>query len=122
MLWEVLRVSNPAREVCDDLSRERIVQILREHLPDLRTRYGVKRIALYGSFARGEGKPSSDVDLLVELAQPLGLQFIALANEVESLLGRKVDIVTLESFHHAGSDPRKRHITAAVEESLVCLE
>lgn len=122
MLWEVLRVSNPAREVCDDLSRERIVQILREHLPDLRTRYGVRRIALYGSFARGEGKPSSDIDLLVELAQPLGLQFVALANEVESLLGRKVDIATLETFHHIKDNSRKQHIAAAIERDLVYVE
>lgn len=122
MLWEVLRVSNPAHEVYDDLSRERIVQILREHLPDLRTRYGVKRIALYGSFARGEGKPSSDIDLLVELTQPLGLQFIALANEVESLLGRKVDIATLETFHHTKDDSRKQHIAAAIERDLVYVE
>lgn len=115
-------MSNPAREVCDDLTKERIVQILRQHLPDLRTRYGVRRIALYGSFARGEGKPSSDIDLLVELAQPLGLQFIALANEVESLLGRKVDIATLETFHYIKDDSRKQHIAAAIERDLVYVE
>lgn len=105
-----------------NLTRERIIRLLREHLPDLQRRYGVRRIALYGSLARGEGRSDSDVDLLVELSQPLGLQFITLADEMESLLGRRVDIATMETFYHLRANPRKRHIAAAIEKELVYVE
>jgi len=106
----------------EKLTKEHIIHLLRDRLPDLRARYGVRRIALYGSFARGEGSPNSDVDLLVELSQPLGLRFIALANEVESLLGRDVDIATFETFYRTKSDARKQHIATAIERDLTYVE
>ncbi|MGC9019527.1 MAG: nucleotidyltransferase family protein [Candidatus Bipolaricaulaceae bacterium] len=52
------------------MTKEQILQVLREHLPELRTRFGVRRLALYGSFARGSASEQSDVDLLVELEAP----------------------------------------------------
>lgn len=100
----------------DGLTKDHIVRLLREHLPDLRAKYGVKRAALYSSFARGEGQDSSDVDLLVELEH---LRFVALANEVENLLGRRIDLATLETFYRARSEPRKQHIAQNIERDLV---
>ena len=51
---------------------------------------------LFGSFARGEEKPISDVDILVVLdhSQPIGLKFFGMWNDLEQLLGRSVDLVT----------------------------
>ena len=50
---------------------------------------------LFGSFARGEETPLSDVDILVLLdhSQPIGLKFFGMWNDLEKLLGRKVDLV-----------------------------
>lgn len=58
-------------------------------------RHGASNIRLFGSVVRGEETPSSDVDLLVDLAEERGFDdYLALAEELETLIGRKVDLVT----------------------------
>lgn len=58
-------------------------------------RYGVSAISVFGSVARGESTEESDIDLLVEFSQPIGLlQFVGLKRSLEELLGRPVDLVT----------------------------
>jgi len=71
-----------------------VVESLRGAMPELAARYGVKRLALFGSFVRGEQEPASDVDAVVELEHPLGLEFVDLAERLEQLVGRKVDLLT----------------------------
>lgn len=62
--------------------------------------YGVRNIRVFGSFARGEALPGSDLDLLVEYVPGRGgLSFVEFCDEVETLLGRKVDVVTEKSLH-----------------------
>lgn len=63
-------------------------------------RYGVRRIRVFGSTAREEARPDSDIDLLVEY-QPAngGFAFVEFCEEIERLLGRKVDVVTERSLH-----------------------
>lgn len=51
-------------------------------------------LGVFGSAARGEDLATSDVDLLVRLGKPMGLDFFALEREFEEALGRKVDLVT----------------------------
>ena len=74
--------------------KERLAAILKKHFPALAARYGVKRIGLFGAVVRGEAREDSDVDLLVEFERPLGFRFFELVDELERLLGRKVDILT----------------------------
>jgi predicted nucleotidyltransferase len=67
---------------------------LREHRADLE-RLGVKSLALFGSAARGEARPDSDVDLLIEFSRPVGLfHFMEVKEFLEEILGRRVDLVT----------------------------
>jgi hypothetical protein len=99
-----------------------VLQALRERLPQLYEKYGVRRIALYGSFARDAQKTKSDVDLLVELSRPLGFQFVELAEYLEKILGRKVDLATFETFRRSKQDPRRRQITENIEKNLVYVE
>jgi len=99
-----------------------MLQILREHLPELRTRFGVRRLALYGSFARGTPSEHSDVDLIVELEAPLGLRFVELAEELECLLGRRIDLATVETYRRSWQDPRRRHIAESIERDLCYVE
>ena len=67
---------------------------LRTHLPELRERYGVRAFWLFGSYARGEQKRRSDLDILVEFeAAPTFFEFIRLEHHLSELLGVKVDLV-----------------------------
>ncbi len=62
--------------------------------------YGVTYAAVFGSIARGESSPKSDVDILVRLGKPLGMfSYMALINSLENSLGRKVDLVTEKSLN-----------------------
>ncbi len=74
---------------------QRIMLLLRKELPELRRRYGVKSLALFGSYARGEEEKRSDLDILVEFEErPITLfEFICLEGELSRLLGVKVDLV-----------------------------
>ena len=102
--------------------RDRVLQVLRERLPDLYAKYGVRRIALYGSFARDARRTKSDVDLLVELSRPLGFEFVELAEYLEGILGRKVDLATFETFRRSKRDPRRRPVAENIEKDLVYVE
>jgi len=76
------------------LTRETIVERLRECYPYLTTEYGVKRIGLFGSFARGTANETSDVDVVVEFQYPVGLKFSEFVDYLERLLEREVDVLT----------------------------
>jgi len=78
--------------------RGNLIEELRKQRGYLRENFGVKRIGLFGSFARGSSGRNSDVDMVVEFQEPIGLRFIDLAQYLEKLLGRKVDILTEEGI------------------------
>jgi predicted nucleotidyltransferase len=56
--------------------------------------YPIKSLAIFGSFVRKEQNESSDLDLLVEFSEKIGVRFIDLAEELETILGFKVDLVS----------------------------
>lgn len=60
----------------------------------LKEKYKVKSICIFGSYSRNEATSQSDVDILVDFESPLGLEFVDLAEELEDLLGVKVDLVS----------------------------
>ncbi len=101
------------------LTREHVISILKEELSYLRDKYGVERIILYGSFAKGTQNKKSDIDILVDLRKTLGLEFIALADTLEEKLGRKVDITTLEHFKESLKKPRYKHIADDIKKSMI---
>jgi hypothetical protein len=72
---------------------EAVVVSLRRALPDLRQRYPVASLAVFGSWVRGEQRPDSDLDLLVEFDGPIGWQIVTLEDELSERLGVKVDLV-----------------------------
>lgn len=68
--------------------------ILREKLSEIRTRYRVKSLGLFGSYVRGEQTQSSDLDILVDYeVAPTFFQFIELEDYLTELVGVKVDLV-----------------------------
>ncbi|MCX7810144.1 MAG: nucleotidyltransferase family protein [Leptospiraceae bacterium] len=74
---------------------QEIQRILKEHKEEIREKYGIVIVGVFGSYARGEQKESSDVDIIVELESPIGLKFYELWDYLENLLGIKVDVLTL---------------------------
>jgi predicted nucleotidyltransferase len=97
------------------MSNEKIAELLREKYPHLAAEYGVKRIGLFGSCAKGTPSETSDVDVVVEFAHPIGLRFVEFAEYLESLLGRKVDVLTLAGLQGI----RLAGIAEEIEKSLV---
>jgi predicted nucleotidyltransferase len=78
---------------------EEIKAELSIHKNDLKQEYQVKNISVFGSYARGEQKKSSDIDILVEFIKPVGLlKFLKLENELSRVLGVKVDLVTKKAL------------------------
>jgi predicted nucleotidyltransferase len=73
---------------------EEILTTLRQQHAVLSRRYPIRRMALFGSWARGEGGENSDVDVLVEVDPSIGLRFVELGEELERALGRRVDLVS----------------------------
>jgi predicted nucleotidyltransferase len=73
---------------------EKIHQSLREHLPELRVRYGIRSLGLFGSYVRGEPEAGSDLDILVEYeSPPTFFEFVELEDHLRELVGVKVDLV-----------------------------
>ncbi len=67
---------------------------LSENLQYLIQKYHLNYIAIFGSVSRGENTEKSDVDILVDFTQPIGISFIDLADELENILNNKVDLVS----------------------------
>jgi predicted nucleotidyltransferase len=88
--------------------------MLREAFPYLASAYGVNKIALFGSFAKGLPRDDSDVDLLIELNRPLGLKFMDMADYLEEKLGRKVDILTRDGLR----DIRIPQVSKTISDNL----
>jgi predicted nucleotidyltransferase len=81
-------------------TKEDVFTLLRQNGAHLR-RFGVDRLSVFGSFARGEPNDDSDVDILVEFEpeQETFDNFLGLAEFLEELFGRKVDLLTPESLN-----------------------
>ena len=76
-------------------------QALRERMPELRSRYGVKSLGIFGSYVHGQQSKRSDIDLLVEFNDqaPVTLvSFMALERELGKLLGQRVDLVERDTL------------------------
>ena len=71
-----------------------IKQILTQLKPELTEKYFVNSIGLFGSIVRDDFTDKSDIDIIVDFSRPIGIEFIDLANYIESKLSKKVDLVS----------------------------
>ena len=77
------------------MDKAHIFEVLKKNLSLLVSQYHVKRIGLFGSYARNEASQTSDVDILVEFSEPITLfEFVNLEDFLSEIIGRKVDLVT----------------------------
>jgi uncharacterized protein len=81
------------------MKRKQAIRLLIEHRQKLIEDYFVSSLSLFGSVARDEAEPDSDIDILVEFSQPVGLfHFIELKGYLEDILGSEVDLGTPRSI------------------------
>ncbi len=96
------------------MKRGKVIEILRKEMPYCVSEYGVKRIGLFGSYAKGTPTKGSDIDILVEFEKPIGLKFMEFAEYLEDLLGTTVDILTPAGLEAIRIDQVARNITESI--------
>jgi len=78
---------------------DEIIKILTEHKEELRKKYKIKGIKIFGSYARGEQKETSDIDIIVDFEEtPTLIELLRVEEEIGRILGIKVDLLTEESI------------------------
>ncbi len=96
------------------LTRDEILDAIRKHRDTL-LEYKVREIGLFGSFVRGEQAKRSDIDFVVDFEEPSIENYMGLSSFLESLFGRKVEILT-----PAGVDSiRINHVKEEIKRSIV---
>ncbi len=89
-----------------------IKAVLAKHKPEIQKKFKVKEIGVFGSTTRGEHKKTSDVDVLVEFSEPVGLfEFMDLEDYLREILGARVDLVSRKAL--------KPHIGRRILEEVI---
>jgi predicted nucleotidyltransferase len=96
VIWEHKHMNDMNSSTLD-----RIRDVLTTHKEELKEKYGVIELGIFGSFVRGENKKDSDLDILVEFEEDPGIgliTFVNMENYLSDLLGIKVDLVEKSSL------------------------
>jgi predicted nucleotidyltransferase len=75
------------------MKKETIIQYLSDHKSEFEKEFGVTKIGLFGSYARGQNHQGSDIDIVVELKKPDLLTLVGIKQKIEEDLDTKVDVV-----------------------------
>ncbi|WP_018154834.1 MULTISPECIES: nucleotidyltransferase family protein [Methanothermococcus] len=90
-----------------------VKKILLEHKKELKEKYKVKKMGIFGSYARGEQTEKSDIDIMVEFYEtPSLIEFIEMEYYLSDLLGIKVDLITKNSI-------KNPYLKESIEEDLL---
>lgn len=77
------------------MKKEDIISFISAHKTEFEQKFGVQKIGLFGSYARGESYEGSDIDIVVKLIKPDLFYLIGIKQTIEAALGSKVDVVRL---------------------------
>lgn len=97
------------------ITREKAIRLLQEKLPYLSSEFGVRKIGLFGSYAKGQPDESSDIDIVVEFERPIGFRFVELVDYLENLLGCNVDVLTPAGIENI----RIQQVARNIKQSIV---
>lgn len=93
------------------MTRDNVFRILHSHLPTIH-KFGVRSIAIFGSVARNEARPDSDLDILVDFGGPATFdQYMDLKTFLEDTLQKPIDLVTVKAI--------KPRLRSAIEHELL---
>jgi len=97
------------------MDSKEIIELIRMHKRELE-KFGVKRIGIFGSFARGEASGESDIDVVVEFERGKGTfkNFGGLVEYLENLFGRSVDVLTPAGIESIRNDEIKKSIKQGI--------
>lgn len=85
-----------------NLGKDTVLSFLKVYYLYNKDRLGIERIGLFGSFARDEAGPQSDVDILVSLKKPSLFLYHTISEQLETVMGRKIDLVSAKSRFREG--------------------
>ena len=90
-----------------------IVEKLKQVKPELERKYPITGIGVFGSYARGHANKNSDIDIVVNIDGTMGLNFIAMADEIEAILGIKTDVIPMRSI--------RPEYLSSIEKDIICV-
>ena len=79
-------------------NKSQINAIKKKILPVLK-KYNIKKAGIFGSYARGDNKKKSDIDIIIEPRKGMGLEFVGVQLELQDEIGLKIDLVTYKGIH-----------------------
>lgn len=85
---------NQADNILIKLKINKSLAMIKDKIINVLNKNNVKRAGIFGSYARGEQKKNSDIDILIEPPKNIGFGFVGIALELEEKLGKKVDLLT----------------------------
>ncbi|MCI5144836.1 MAG: nucleotidyltransferase [Candidatus Electrothrix sp. AR3] len=96
------------------LTKEQITQKLKDNYQYLAVEFGLKKIGLFGSYAKGTQQDKSDIDIVVDFDKPIGLKFIEFVDYLEVLLGKKTDVITVAGLKGI----RSKNIVKSIKQTV----
>lgn len=93
------------KEADNKLNKEvnaRKIEAMNKMIPKIRRillKHEIKKAGIFGSYARGEQKKNSDVDIIILPTRGMGLEFVGVQLEIEDKLGKKVDLLSYNGIH-----------------------
>lgn len=78
----------------DIIDRDYVLSVLKVYYSCNKDRFGIERMGLFGSFARNEARPDSDVDIIISLKQPNIFAYSIISQQLETVFGRHIDLIS----------------------------
>lgn len=97
------------------MEKNEIIHLIKENYHILTSEFGVSRIGIFGSAARGTMHEDSDLDIVVEFSRPIGFKFIHFIEYLENLFGKKVDVITKDGIENI----RVKEVARNIERNLI---
>src|SRR3989344_1708760 len=79
--------------------KQQVLEKLKPKIIKILKKYNIKKAGIFGSYALGEQKKNSDIDILIKPAKHMGFEFFGLQLELKDKLKKKVDLLTYKSIH-----------------------
>lgn len=83
--------------------------------------YGIDKVYIFGSYARGEATEDSDIDFYVEFSKPLGLKFCSFFADIEASVGKNVDIITKDGLYNPVTMSGNEQLIRKITEERKCI-